>query len=87
MVLADAEELWNNSREHQALDAVYKHFTDHVIFRNLKLVWFCKVLENWKAIVADISEDGNLYEVTYSGQNNDINVDEYTKTESVREKL
>lgn len=53
-------------------------------YYNLKLTWFCKTLENWKAIVSDISKGGYFYEVTYSGANRDTNVDVYIKNDSVR---
>jgi len=75
-------------RQDLALHSVHKFLegTD-TPFSDLKLVWFAKVLKNWKAIVADIGEGGNLYEVTYSGEFNDINVDEYEKINSYREQL
>ena len=31
------------------------------------IVWFCKTLQNWKAIVSTTISDGMIYEVTYNG--------------------
>lgn len=45
----------------------------------IKVVWFCKTLQNWKAIVADIAIDGRLYEVTYNGDKKESYIDEYQK--------
>lgn len=53
---------------------------------NLKVTWFCKTLDNWKAIVSDISKGGDFYEVTYSGGNKDTNIDVYLKKDWVRYK-
>ncbi len=47
-------------------------------------VWFCKTLENWKALLCTNLPDNLIYEVTYSGANRDLNVDVYDKIDSVR---
>lgn len=53
-------------------------------FEDVKVVWFCKTLENWKAIVAIIgTPDQLLFEVTYSGVNKDTYVDAYQKVDKV----
>ncbi len=49
---------------------------------NVKVVWFCKTLKNWKAMVADISPNGHFYEVTYNGEKNETYVDDYVKIEN-----
>lgn len=51
---------------------------------NLRVTWFCKTLDNWKAIISDIEKGGKFYEVTYSGVNKDTNIDVYVKTDKVR---
>ena len=48
------------------------------------LVWKCKTLQNWKAVVStDIgaydSQCGYLWEITYNGDKKEIYVDRYTK--------
>jgi len=50
---------------------------------NVKVVWFCKTLQNWKAIVADLSKGGVFFEVTYNGSKSETYVDAYKKIENV----
>lgn len=46
------------------------------------VVWFCKILQNWKALVSTTVSDGMYYEVTYNGDTNEIYVDVYKKWEN-----
>ncbi len=50
---------------------------------DIKLVWFCKTLQNYKALVADIKPGGNFFEITYSGNKKETYIDIYTKTDNV----
>lgn len=50
---------------------------------DLYVVWFCKTLENWKALVGTNVRDGLYYEVTYDGRNKQTYLDEYAKTMNV----
>lgn len=43
------------------------------------VVWFCKTLQNWKAIVCTTMPDGMLYEVTHNGDNRETYIDGYRK--------
>lgn len=43
------------------------------------VVWFCKTLQNWKALVSTTVSDGMYYEVTYNGDKDEIYVDAYKK--------
>lgn len=47
------------------------------------IVWFSKVLQNWKALVSTTREDGRYYEVTYNGDRCEMYVDIYGKTINV----
>ena len=47
---------------------------------SIRLVWFTKTLKNWKAMVANIGDGGNFYEVTYNGAKKETYIDEYKKT-------
>lgn len=50
---------------------------------NVFIVWFCKTLQNWKALVSTTLPDGMYYEVTYNGNNNkEIYLDAYKKFEN-----
>lgn len=46
------------------------------------IVWFCKTLQNWKALAATDRLDGVYYELTYDGDKQQVYMDTYTKTEN-----
>lgn len=48
-------------------------------FDGVYVVWFCKVLQNWKALVSTTLPDGMYYEVTYNGDADEIYLDAYKK--------
>lgn len=48
---------------------------------NLYVVWFCKTLQNWKALVGSTLADGMYYEVTYDGDKGRTYVDIYHKVD------
>lgn len=43
------------------------------------VVWFCKTLQNWKAMVSSNAKDNAYYEVTHNGDKNETYVDRYVK--------
>lgn len=47
------------------------------------VVWFCKTLQNWKALVSTVVSDGMYYEVTYNGDKEELYLDAYKKWENV----
>ncbi len=47
------------------------------------VVWFCKTLQNWKALLSTNVSDGMYYEVTYNGDNKETYLDAYKKWENV----
>ncbi len=46
------------------------------------VVWQCKTLQNWKALVSTTLPDGMYYEVTYNGDKNEVYLDAYKKFEN-----
>ena len=46
------------------------------------VVWFCKTLQNWKAMVSTNVSDGMYYEVTHNGDKGETYVDVYKKWEN-----
>ena len=48
------------------------------------IVWFCKTLQNWKALVSTTVSDGMYYEVTHNGDKQEAYLDAYKKWENVR---
>ena len=47
------------------------------------IVWFCKTLQNWKALVSTTVPDGVYYEVTHNGDKDETYLDVYKKWENV----
>lgn len=60
--------------------------TDHVQIKldDVFVVWFCKTLQNWKALVSTTVPDGKYYEVTHNGDKNETYLDVYVKLENQR---
>ena len=64
----------------RAKELVVNYFNDHVeVTDNKKIteddvfvVWFCKTLQNWKALVSTTVSDGMYYEVTHNGDKGDL---------------
>lgn len=76
----------------RAIDLIYAYVrarlekTDsHVVFTpdDVYAVWFCKTLQNWKALVSTTLPDGMYYEVTYNGDKGETYIDAYKKFDNV----
>lgn len=81
----------SGNRETHARNIVYDYVkaqlkkTDiHVSFmpEDVYVVWFCKTLQNWKALVSTSLPDGMYYEVTYNGDKEETYLDAYKKFEN-----
>lgn len=76
--------------QEKAKQIVFNYFkanidkTDNISFTldNIYIVWFCKTLQNWKALVSTTIPDGMYYEVTHNGDTNETYVDVYKKWEN-----
>ena len=51
---------------------------------NVFIVWFCKTLQNWKALVSTTVSDGMYYEITHNGDKHETYLDAYKKWENVK---
>ena len=49
---------------------------------NVFVVWQCKALQNFKALLSTTLFDGMYYEVTYNGDKDEIYFDAYKKFEN-----
>ena len=57
--------------------------TNEVLAEEMYIVWFCKTLQNWKALVSTDVLNGVYWEVTHNGDKNETYVDTYTKSSNV----
>lgn len=48
---------------------------------HVNVVWFCKTLQNWKALLVTTIEDNLYYEITYDGDKEIAYLDVYFKYE------
>lgn len=77
----------NNSMLNRAKQIVLDYFNTHVdatdnfelTIDDVFVVWFCKTLQNWKALVSTTVSDGKYYEVTHNGDKNETYLDVYVK--------
>jgi len=51
-------------------------------FDNVYVVWFCKTLQNWKALVSTDEPDHRYFEITHNGVANETYLDSYIKEEN-----
>lgn len=82
-----------DNRQLKARTVVYNYVKDvlektderHKTFAldEVYVVWFCKVLKNWKALVSTTLPDGMYYEVTYDGELGYTYLDAYKKFHNV----
>lgn len=57
--------------------------TDYQIqTQDVYIVWMCKILQHFKALLSTKLPDGMYYEVTYNGDKEEIYVDAYKKFEN-----
>ena len=47
------------------------------------VVWFCKTLQNNKALLSTTVSDGMYYELTYNGDKGELYMDAYKKFQNV----
>ena len=71
-----------------AADAINEDFpidalTRAAITEDFYVVWFAKVLGNWKALVSTDIVSGRYFEVTYDGNKKQTYVDDYRKVANI----
>lgn len=52
---------------------------ESITIDDVYIVWFAKVLQNWKALVSTDVMSGVYYEVTYNGDKHETYLDAYTR--------
>ena len=79
----------NDVRLKMAKAAVVAWYNEHnapatIGMEDVYIVWFSKVLQNWKALAGTHHGDGMYYEVTYDGDKDCAYVDAYKKWQNVQ---
>ncbi len=65
-----------------ANDHLDKSDNIQIEMKDVYVVWFCKTLQNWKALLSTTLPDGMYYEVTYNGDEKEAYLDAYKKFEN-----
>lgn len=81
-----------NNMQEQAKRIIRDYVNDHldksdniaITEEDVYVVWFCKTLQNWKALLSTTLPDGQYYEVTFNGDKQEIYLDVYKKWENKR---
>lgn len=71
----------------KAKQLVYEYSVEKFGLNSIKpediyIVWFCKTLQNWKALASTDIPDDMYYEITYNGDKKEIYFDAYKKKEN-----
>ncbi len=53
-----------------------------ISFKDVYVVWICKILQNNKALLSTDRDDGMYYELTYNGDKKELYIDAYKKEEN-----
>lgn len=64
-----------------------KDITDQIPDMNpdeVYVVWYCKSLQNHKALLFTPAPDGMYYEFTYNGDRNELYMDAYKKWKNIK---
>lgn len=70
--------------QQDALELVRHLFYPGADLSDIYVVWFCKTLQNWKAMVSTNIADDCYYEVTHNGDKVETYVDRYIKEYNVK---
>ena len=81
----------NDMMQKRAKELVVNYFNERVDKTDKKkiteddvfIVWLCKTLQNWKALVSTTVSDGMYYEITHNGDKGETYLDAYKKWENV----
>lgn len=79
----------NDVRLKMAKAAVVAWYNEHnapatISMEDVYITWFCKVLQNWKALAGTHHSDGMYYEITFDGDKDCAYVDAYKKWQNVK---
>ena len=56
--------------------------SQQITTNDVYVVWYCKTLQNWKALASTTLPDGMYYELTLNGDRGELYFDAYKKFEN-----
>lgn len=81
--MINEKEVNNSSFMNKAKAAVQQWYKESlnkdVPMESIYIVWFCKTLQNWKALLSTDIPDTRYFEVTYNGDKGELYLDAYLK--------
>lgn len=54
-----------------------------ITVNDVYVVWYCKTLQNHKALLSTNAPDGMYYELTFNGDRNELYMDAYKKWQNI----
>lgn len=82
--MPEENELINYDKARQLVLNYLSDKAADVDIEDIRVVWFCKTLKNWKAMIVVLKPGGNFFEITYNGEAQETYLDCYKKIENVR---
>lgn len=71
----------------KATEIINSYILDHYSVAptfDVFIVWKCKILQNWKYLIASTLPDGMYYELTFNGDKKEWYLDAYKKIDNKR---
>ena len=81
----EVAEYFNKNKD--ATDKTKDLTADYTYIYYVFVVWYCKTLQNHKALLSTPVSDGMYYEITYNGDKNELYFDAYKKWKNVKVEL
>ena len=66
------------------IKALKEKYNEDYTIEELHLVWFAKILRNFKCVICDLKDNLRIYECTYNGSEDEIYVDIYDKQYNIK---
>ena len=58
-------------------------YEEDLTIQDLHLVWFGKILRNYKCVIIDLKPNQRYYELTFNGEKEEIYLDIYQKEQNI----
>ena len=65
------------------IEQLKRLYNEDFKIEDLHLVWFSKILKNYKCVIVDLRANQRYYELTFNGLSNEIYIDIYQKEHNI----